>query len=60
MNGQLENKHYLRTILGGTDFRSLSLIEKIVYIYAVLLWLCKRHVNLILKEKLDFNTSKNY
>ena len=36
INGRLENKPYLRTVLGGTNFRSLSLIEKIVYIYAVL------------------------
>lgn len=48
----MNNKPYLRSILGGTDFKSLSLIEKIRYINAVLLWLCKRHVNnLILKGK---------
>ena len=40
----MENKPYLRTILGGSDFRSLSLIEKIVCINVVLLWLCKRQV----------------
>lgn len=51
INGRLENRPNLRTILGGTDFRSLTFIEKIVYIYSVLLWLCKRHVNLILKRK---------
>lgn len=37
------NRPYLRTILGGTDFRSLSLMEKIICINVVLLWLCKRH-----------------
>ena len=41
------NRPYLRTILGGTDFRSLSLMEKIVCINVVLLWLCKRHVRKI-------------
>ena len=41
----MKNKPYLRSILGGTDFRSLSFIEKIRYINAVLLWLCKRHIN---------------
>lgn len=55
----MKSKPYLRSILGGTDFRSLSLIEKIRYINAVLLCLCKRHVNLILRDKLDFNYSKN-
>ena len=40
----MENKSYLRTILGGTDFKSLSLMEKIKCINVVLLWLCKRHV----------------
>lgn len=40
----MENKSYLRTILGGTDFRSLSLMEKMVCINVVLLWLCKRRV----------------
>lgn len=40
----MENKSYLRTILGGTDFRSLSLMEKIICINVVLLWLCKRRV----------------
>ena len=39
----MENKSYLRTILGGTDFRSLSIMEKIVCINVVLLWLCKRY-----------------
>ena len=43
----MENKPYLRTILGGTDFRSLSLMEKIVCINVVLLWLCKRRVKKI-------------
>ena len=38
----MDNKPYLRTILGGSDFRSLSLIEKIVCINVVLL--CKRQV----------------
>lgn len=38
------NKPYLRTILGETDFKSLSLMEKIICIIVVLLWLCKRHV----------------
>ena len=33
----MENKSYLRTILGGTDFRGLSLMEKIVCINVVLL-----------------------
>ena len=28
----MKNKPYLRSILGGTDFRSLSIIEKIRYI----------------------------
>lgn len=56
----MKNKPYLRSILGGTDFRSLSLIEKIRYINAVLLYTCKRHVNhLILRDKLNFNYSKN-
>ena len=55
----MKNKPYLRSILGGTDFRSLSLIEKIRYIKIVLLCLCKRHVNLIMRDKLDFNYSKN-
>lgn len=40
----MENKSYLRTILGGTDFRSLSIMEKIVCINVVLLWLCKCRV----------------
>lgn len=40
----MENRPYLRAILGGTDFRSLSLMEKIVCINVVLLWLCKRRV----------------
>ncbi len=39
----MENKPYLRTILGGTDFQSLSLIQKIVCISVVLLWLGKHH-----------------
>lgn len=47
----MKNKPYLSSILGGTDLRSLSFIEKIRYINAVLLWLCKRHVNLILRKK---------
>ena len=51
----MKNKPYLRSILGGTDFRSLFLIEKIRYINAGLLCLCKRHVNLILRDKLNFN-----
>ena len=56
----MKNKPYLRSILGGTDFRSLSFIEKIRYINAVLLYICKRHVNhLILRDKLNFNYSKN-
>ena len=55
----MKNKPYLSSILGGTDFRSLSLIEKIRYINAVLLYICKRHVNLILRDKLNFNHSKN-
>lgn len=56
----MKNKPYLRSILGGTDFRSLSLIKKIRYINAVLLYTCKRHVNyLILRDKLNFNYSKN-
>ena len=55
----MKNKPYLRSILGGTDFRSLSFIEKIRYINAVFLYICKRHVNLILRDKLDFNHSKN-
>lgn len=54
----MKNRPYLRSILGGTDFRSLSLIEKIRYINAVLLYICKRHVNLILRDKLNFNYSK--
>lgn len=54
----MKNKPYLRSILGGTDFRCLSIIEKIRYINAVLLWLRKRHANLILRDKLDFNVSK--
>ena len=33
----MKNKPYLRSILGGTDFRCLFLIEKIRYINAVLL-----------------------
>ena len=33
----MKNKPYLRSILGGTDFRSLSLMEKIVCINVVLL-----------------------
>ena len=40
----MENKPYLRTILGGTDFQSFSFIQKIVYINVVLLWLSKHHV----------------
>lgn len=40
---RMENKPYLRTILGGTDFQSLSLIQKIVCISVVLLWLGKHH-----------------
>lgn len=40
----MKNKPYLRSILGGTDFRSLSLIEKIRYFNAGLLCLCKRRV----------------
>ncbi len=55
----MKNKPYLRSILGGTDFRSLSIIEKIRYINAVLLYICKRHVNLILRDKLNFNYPKN-
>ncbi len=55
----MKNKPYLRSILGGTDFRSLLLIEKIRYINAWLLCLCKRHVNLFLKDTLNFNYSKN-
>lgn len=55
----MKNKPYLRSILGGTDFRSLSLIEKIRYINAALLYICKRHVNLILRDMLNFNYSKN-
>ena len=55
----MKNKPYLRSILGGTDFRSLFLIEKIRYINAGLLCLCKRHVNLFLKDTLNFNYSKN-
>ena len=55
----MKNKPYLRSILGGSDFRSLSLIEKISYIVIVLLCLCKRHVNLIMRDQLDFNYSKN-
>lgn len=47
----MKNKPYSRSILGGTDFRSLSLIEKIRYINAVFLYICKRHVNLILRDK---------
>ena len=43
----MENKSYLRTILGGTDFRSLSIMEKIVCINVVLLWLCKCRVKKI-------------
>lgn len=31
----MKNKPYLSSILGGTDFRSLSLIEKIRYFNAV-------------------------
>ena len=54
----MKNRTYLRSILGGSDFRSLSLIEKIRYINAVLLWLRKHHANLILRDKLDFNVSK--
>ena len=54
----MKNKPYLRSILGGTDFRSLSLIEKIRYINAGLLCLCKRHVNLILRDKLNLTTQK--
>lgn len=56
----MKNKPYLRSILGGTDFRCLSLIEKIRYINAVFLYICKRHVNLIIRDKLDFNHSKTY
>ena len=55
----MKNKPYLKSILGGTDFRCLSIIEKIRYINAVLLYTCKRHVNLILRDKLNFNYSKN-
>lgn len=55
----MKNKPYLRSILGGTDFRSLSLIEKIRYINAVFLYICKRHVNLILIDMLNFYYSKN-
>ena len=40
----MESKPYLRTILGGTDFQSLSPIQKIVFINVVLLWLSKHHV----------------
>lgn len=55
----MKNKPYLRSILGGTDFKCLSLIEKIRYINAGLLYICKRHVNLILRDKLNFNYPKN-
>ena len=55
----MKNKPYLRSILRGTDFRSLSFIEKIRYINAGLLYICKRHVNLILRDNLIFNYSKN-
>ena len=55
----MKNKPYSRSILGGTDFRSLSFIEKIRYINAVLLCICKRHINLIIRDKSDFNHSKN-
>lgn len=55
----MKNKPYLSSFLGGTDLRSLSFIEKIKYINVVLLWLCKRYVNLILRKKLNFNSSKN-
>lgn len=35
----MRNQPYLRSILGGTDFRSLSLIQKCAYINNMLLWL---------------------
>lgn len=43
----MKSKPYLRSILGGTDFRNLSLMEEIVCINVVLLWLCKRRVKKI-------------
>lgn len=43
----MKSKPYLRTILGGTYFRRLSIMEKIVCINVVLLWLCKRRVKKI-------------
>ena len=40
----MDNKPYLRTILGDTEFKSFSLIPKCVCIIVVLLWLSKLHV----------------
>lgn len=51
----MENESYLRTILGGTDFRSLSLMEKIECINVVLLWLCKRRVKKIWDSHIQFS-----
>lgn len=47
----MENRPYLRTILGGTDFRSLSLFEKILCINVWLLCLCKRYAKRYENEK---------
>lgn len=47
----MENKPYLRTILGGTGFRSLSLFEKILCINVWLLCLCKRYAKRYENEK---------
>lgn len=47
----MDNKPYLRTILGGTGFRSLSLFEKILCINVWLLCLCKRFAKRYENEK---------
>lgn len=47
----MENRPYLRTILGGTGFRSLSLFEKILCINVWLLCLCKRYAKRYENEK---------
>ncbi len=40
----MENKTYLRNILGDTEFRNLSPIQKCVCIMVVLSWLSKHQV----------------
>lgn len=56
----MDNRPYLRTILGGTGFRSLSLFEKILCINVWLLCLCKRYAKKGMKMKKAVNTLNLY